>query len=81
VRLDSITPVSHSISVTDEGPGLPAGFDPANSRGLGMQIVRALVKEIGGELSFLAGAKGRGTTVTLTFVLPNPELAAERLKH
>jgi two-component sensor histidine kinase len=80
VRLDSSTPVSHSISVTDAGPGLPAGFDPANGGGLGMQIVRALVKEIGGELRFTSGAHGHGTTVTLTFVLPNPE-SAERVTH
>ncbi len=81
VRLDSITPVSHSISVTDEGPGLPEGFDPDKSDGLGMQIVQALVKEIGGDLRFLSGAKGHGTTVTLTFVLPNPEPAAVRVTH
>lgn len=75
VRFESITPVSHSISVADEGPGLPGGFDPANSKGLGMQIVVALVKEIGGELRFLTGLNGRGTMVTLTFFLPAPEKA------
>ena len=35
-----------------------------------MQIVQALVKEIGGELRFLTGINGRGTHVTLTFYLP-----------
>lgn len=75
VRFESITPVSHSISVVDDGPGLPGGFDPANSKGLGMQIVQALVKEIGGELRFLTGNNGRGTRVTLTFFLPGPEAA------
>lgn len=70
VRFESITPVTHSISVLDEGPGLPGGFDPADSKGLGMQIVQALVKEIGGELRFFSGNKGRGTRVTLTFYLP-----------
>ena len=35
-----------------------------------MQIVQALVKEIGGELRFLTGLNGRGTQVTLTFYLP-----------
>ena len=72
VRFESLTPVSHSISVVDEGPGLPGGFDPAKSAGLGMQIVLALVKEIGGELRFLTGTNGRGTMVTLTFFLPGP---------
>ena len=74
VRFESITPVAHSISVVDEGPGLPGGFDPADSKGLGMQIVQALVKEIGGELRFFAGNNGRGTRVTLTFYLSGFEI-------
>jgi two-component sensor histidine kinase len=73
VRFESITPISHSISVVDEGPGLPGGFNPAKSRGLGMQIVRALVKEVGGELRFLNGPNGCGTTATLIFFLPDLE--------
>lgn len=40
----------YSLSVLDDGPGLPAGFDPSKSNGLGMRIVLALVKQIGGEL-------------------------------
>ena len=53
---------------------MPGGFDPADSKGLGMQIVQALVKEIGGELRFFAGHNGRGTRVTLTFYLPGFEI-------
>jgi len=75
VRFESITPVSRSLSVVDEGPGMPGGFDPAKSTGLGMQIVQALVKEIGGELRLLTGTNGRGTMVTLTFFLSNREKA------
>ena len=30
--------------VEDEGPGPPAGFDPASSTGLGMRILRALLR-------------------------------------
>jgi two-component sensor histidine kinase len=78
VRFESITPVSHSISVVDEGPGLPGGFDPSNSKGLGMQIVHALVKEIGGELRFLTGHNGRGTQVTLTFYLIDADMPRPR---
>ena len=71
VRFETMPLVCHSISVLDEGPGLPGGFDPASSKGLGMQIVLALVKEIGGELRFLAGDNGRGTRVTVTFHSPS----------
>jgi two-component sensor histidine kinase len=67
VRFETTPLVCHSISVLDDGPGLPGGFDPASSKGLGMQIVLALVKEIGGELRFLVGDNGRGTRVTVTF--------------
>ena len=34
----------------DDGPGLPADFKVDDSKGLGMKIIQALVKEIGGEL-------------------------------
>jgi two-component sensor histidine kinase len=76
VRFESKTPVSHSISVVDDGLGMPRGFDPAKSAGLGMQIVLALVKEIGGDLRFMTGMNGRGTMVTLTFFLPDLEKAS-----
>ncbi len=57
---------THSITVTDEGLGLPDGFDPAHSRGLGMNIIRSLVKEIHGTLQFSPGKDGRGTRVTVS---------------
>jgi two-component sensor histidine kinase len=36
------------LAVIDRGAGLPLGFDPAQSGGLGMRIVTALVRQIGG---------------------------------
>ena len=60
-------PFSRSISVLDDGPGLPADFDPANSRGLGMKIIQALVKQIGGTLEFRPGDNGRGVCSMVTF--------------
>jgi Fe-S cluster assembly ATPase SufC len=38
-----------------------------------MQIVRALLKEVDGELRFLTGPNGSGTTATLIFFLPGHE--------
>ena len=38
------------LSVADDGAGLPDGFDPATSRGLGMRIARALAQQIGAQL-------------------------------
>ena len=64
----------HSLSVSDEGPGLPAGFDPTKSKGLGMKIVLALVKQIGGELNIAAGENGRGSRFTITFCRPSDKI-------
>ncbi len=50
VRLEKTPEGGHLLSVCNEGPPLPEGFDPAASRGLGMQIVLALVGQIGGKL-------------------------------
>lgn len=44
------------LSVTDDGEGLPADFDPAVTTGLGMKVVSALLHQIGGELSYDAAA-------------------------
>jgi two-component sensor histidine kinase len=67
VRFETTAPGRHSLSVLDGGPGLPTGFDPDGSKGLGMKIVRALVKQIGGELHISTGEKGRGACFTVAF--------------
>ncbi len=56
------------LSVTDEGIGLAADFDPANpGSGLGMKVVRALTKQLGGELVAGPNPAGRGACFTVTF--------------
>lgn len=60
---------AHLLSVSDGGPGLPVGYDPAGSRGLGMKIIRSLVKQVGGTLQFAPGDDGHGTRVTVAFEL------------
>jgi two-component sensor histidine kinase len=60
-----------SLSVADDGPGLPPGFDPAASKGLGMKIIQSLVRQNGGMLNFARGGDGRGTRTTVTFPLPS----------
>jgi two-component sensor histidine kinase len=53
------------MRVTDDGHGLPAGFDLNASDRLGLQIVRALVEtELGGQLQ-LVPAAGGGTVATV----------------
>ena len=62
-----------ALSVSDDGPGLPAAFDPAAMHGLGMKIIAALVKQIQGELIFAKGDNDQGTRFSVLF---NPQ--AER---
>jgi len=67
VRIKATSPADRSLSVIDDGPGLPAEFKPSDSRGLGMKIVLSLVKQIGGELRILPGDDGHGTSFTIKF--------------
>lgn len=38
------------LSVSDEGPGVPADFEAAAHSGLGMKVIRALANQLGGKL-------------------------------
>jgi two-component sensor histidine kinase len=70
VRLETDPAVGHLLSVLDDGPGLPAGFDPAASKGFGMKIISTLVKQIGGKLQIASGDNDRGARFTVTFCAP-----------
>jgi two-component sensor histidine kinase len=53
------------ITITDDGVGLPEGFDPQKAGNLGLQIVRTLVVgELGGSFDMVPAASG-GTKVVL----------------
>jgi two-component sensor histidine kinase len=41
-----------SVSVRDEGAGLPAGFDPRTPKRLGMRIISSFAKQLTGTLTF-----------------------------
>jgi two-component sensor histidine kinase len=58
-----------ALTVDDNGVGLPAGFDPAADRSLGLQIVRSLVEtELEGQfrLGPRPGASGTRASITWT---------------
>jgi two-component sensor histidine kinase len=67
VRLEETPEGGHLLSVCNEGPPLPEGFDPAASEGLGMQIVVALVGQIGGKLQIDHCPQCRGPRVAVAF--------------
>lgn len=67
VRLEPSPLNGFALSVSNDGPGLPEGFDPAAGDGLGMRIVRSLVKQIRGELQFGRGDNNQGARFTVLF--------------
>ncbi len=52
VALATAGPGGLRLTVTDDGPGLPEGFDPAARTGLGMRVVRSLIRQHRGKLEF-----------------------------
>lgn len=60
-------PHGYALSVTNDGPALPEGFDPGASKGLGMRIIRSFVRQIDGELRFGRAEDGQGARFTVLF--------------
>jgi PAS domain S-box-containing protein len=52
------------ITVSDNGCGLPDGFDPAATSGFGMMIVNALLQQISGKLELSPQESGTGFLIT-----------------
>jgi two-component system, sensor histidine kinase PdtaS len=53
-----------TLTVDDDGDGLPAGFDIGTVGSLGLTIVKVLVKQLGGVLEVKGG---KGTSVRVSF--------------
>ena len=51
-----------TLTVQDNGKGLPAGFDIEQSKGFGLMLVKMLVQQLGGNFA-MEGAKGTRCTV------------------
>jgi len=54
-----------SISVRDEGTGLPADFDPRKAKGLGMRIVSSFLQQLNGTVTVHAHDPGTEFVVTI----------------
>lgn len=63
------------VSVSDDGVGLPDGFDPKKDGGIGFQVIRALTGEIGGVMDVHSDTLG--TTFRLT--VPQAVVANARM--
>jgi len=60
----TVAPDSYTLSVQDDGIGFPAGIDFLHTETLGLQLVRMLSEQIGGQLHLETGA---GTGLSLVF--------------
>jgi two-component sensor histidine kinase len=67
VRLKRVDGNQFALSVADHGAGLPEGYDPQSSRGLGMKVVLAQVRQLDGRLAFGNAEKGLGARFTVFF--------------
>jgi two-component sensor histidine kinase len=56
-----------SLAVSDEGEGVPDGFEPQGGAGLGMRVVCTLVKQLAGRLSVDRNPDGRGARFAVEF--------------
>jgi two-component sensor histidine kinase len=54
-----------TVSVRDEGAGLPAGFDLAKPKGLGMRIITSFAQQLGGTLDIHARKPGTEFVLTI----------------
>jgi two-component sensor histidine kinase len=57
------------LTISDDGVGLPEGFEPAQSGGMGFKVMRSRAAEAGGELQILS------TQLGLSFRLSLPAMA------
>jgi two-component sensor histidine kinase len=58
---------SYTLSVADDGPGLPEAFDPAATSGLGMKIVLAQVQNLKGQFTARPAEDARGAGCRVVF--------------
>jgi two-component system, sensor histidine kinase PdtaS len=70
IRLESDPKPGYALSVANDGPALPEGFDPSQSKGLGMRIIQSFVRQIDGELKIGRCADGLGARFAVLFPVP-----------
>ncbi len=55
-----------ALTVTDQGPGLPAGFDMRRSRSLGMRLITSLTGQVGATVTLMPVERGTSFRIALT---------------
>jgi two-component sensor histidine kinase len=54
----------YQLIIADDGVGLPMGYNPEQSRSLGMSLMHGFSEQLGGVLAI---SSGLGLTITLAF--------------
>lgn len=67
VKLEPSADKGYALSVSNEGPALPEGFDPSASKGLGMAIIRSFIQRINAKLQIDRGENNEGARFTVLF--------------
>lgn len=67
VGFQESSPGRHRLTVANSGERLPLDFNPANTSGLGMKVVMALARQLGGTLEFGTQDDGTGAKFWIDF--------------
>jgi two-component sensor histidine kinase len=67
VGLDTDPDKGYALSVSNDGPPLPDGFNPAACKGLGIKLIQSLVRKIGGDFGFGRGTDNQGARFVVLF--------------
>ena len=74
VALRRISPAHFVLEVSDDGCGLPPGFNLTSGTSLGKRLIRSLTKQLNGQVQFTSA--NPGTQVLLTLPLPTSKEVA-----
>lgn len=66
-------PDSLAVTLTDDGVGLPQGFDAATGNSLGLRLATTLAQSMGGRFTLANVPEGTGTVATLELAPAPPE--------
>jgi two-component sensor histidine kinase len=67
VRFEEPSPGVHRLTVANAGNRLPSDFSPSKTSGLGMKVIVALARQLGGALEFGAHENGSGAKFSIDF--------------
>jgi two-component sensor histidine kinase len=67
VQFQEPSPGKHRLTVANSGERLPMDFNPANTSGLGMKVIVALARQLGGALEFGTQEDGTGAMFSIEF--------------